>query len=479
LERYSNTNPALGKLESATIQYDLDGNIVRDDEGNTLSYNAFNRLVSFQKNAQTTEYFYNGQGTLVSQKNPGNSQELKFYYSGNILVNEKQGNIVNSYFNSNGKISGKFTTGNTEQYYLTDQANSVIRIMEGKKLLANNYVYTPYGIQTDLNVTLVSSSGSTGDSSIIKTSIGFDGQRTDSQTGYQVLGKGYRAYNPVLHRFMQYDSFSPFGKGGINGYTFAENNPIMNFDPTGESAALNIGLAVGFTIIGIIGSIFTFGAAAGAVSVGLAAASTVLGAASGATGIAGAVYGKYAEDAAKSGNKDAAASYAKTASDLGWASLGLGLAAVAADIGSIASAAGKKGTISITRSYSTASTASVNSTIKSTSNLTARMRNVAIGGHKGERAAGQLGEAIGEHVDLQRRLALEAQNFVKAGSITRSSSVASRSGISTNSFKTTSSIDDPWNGVNPFVPKSPPSAATAESSIIHHLATLGVYDTAL
>lgn len=72
------------------------------------------------------------------------------------------------------------------------------------------------------------------------TQFGFDGQLTDAHTGRQCLGKGYRAYNPIMRRFMAQDSQSPFAKGGINGYVFANNNPIMVFDPSGHSATLNL-----------------------------------------------------------------------------------------------------------------------------------------------------------------------------------------------------------------------------------------------
>ena len=72
---------------------------------------------------------------------------------------------------------------------------------------------------------------------------GFDSQLTDSQTNWQFLGQGYRAYNPMLHRFMSQDSLSPFDKGGINGYVFGNNNPIMMSDPTGHmSSWANMGI---------------------------------------------------------------------------------------------------------------------------------------------------------------------------------------------------------------------------------------------
>lgn len=83
---------------------------------------------------------------------------------------------------------------------------------------------------------------------------GFDGQLTDQATAWQFLGQGYRAYNPRLQRFMAEDSLSPFAKGGINGYVFANNNPIMLFDPSGHIstglASLLMGIGVSFGVYG-------------------------------------------------------------------------------------------------------------------------------------------------------------------------------------------------------------------------------------
>ncbi len=82
---------------------------------------------------------------------------------------------------------------------------------------------------------------------------GFDGQLTDSRSQWQFLGKGYRAYNPMLHRFMAQDSMSPFDKGGLNGYVFARNNPIMAFDPSGHSVASDIEAFIPHTWAGVGG----------------------------------------------------------------------------------------------------------------------------------------------------------------------------------------------------------------------------------
>lgn len=66
--------------------------------------------------------------------------------------------------------------------------------------------------------------------------MGFNGELIDPATGWYLLGSGYRTYNPTLMRFHSPDSLSPFGKGGINDYGYAQGNPIAFRDPTGHFA---------------------------------------------------------------------------------------------------------------------------------------------------------------------------------------------------------------------------------------------------
>ncbi|WP_458130616.1 RHS repeat-associated core domain-containing protein [Pseudomonas sp. R3-41] len=64
--------------------------------------------------------------------------------------------------------------------------------------------------------------------------LGFKGERPDPVTGHYLLGNGYRAFNPVLMRFNSPDSWSPFGKGGINAYAAFDGDPINKNDPNGH-----------------------------------------------------------------------------------------------------------------------------------------------------------------------------------------------------------------------------------------------------
>lgn len=49
------------------------------------------------------------------------------------------------------------------------------------------------------------------------------------------LGAGHRLYSPSLMRFFSSDSISPFGKGGINSYTYCLCDPINFSDKSGKS----------------------------------------------------------------------------------------------------------------------------------------------------------------------------------------------------------------------------------------------------
>ncbi|EJN21695.1 RHS repeat-associated core domain protein-containing protein [Pseudomonas sp. GM78] len=64
--------------------------------------------------------------------------------------------------------------------------------------------------------------------------LGFNGERRDPVTGHYLLGNGYRAFNPVLMRFNSPDSWSPFGKGGLNAYAYCLGDPVNQTDPTGH-----------------------------------------------------------------------------------------------------------------------------------------------------------------------------------------------------------------------------------------------------
>jgi len=64
--------------------------------------------------------------------------------------------------------------------------------------------------------------------------IAFNGQWRESPSRSYLLGNGYRNYNPILRRFDRPDSWSPFGKGGLNAYAYCGADPVNQIDPSGH-----------------------------------------------------------------------------------------------------------------------------------------------------------------------------------------------------------------------------------------------------
>ena len=235
---YHNSNPAYPS--SQRLRYDLNGNIVQDNQGNVMTYDPLDQTHSVSTKQGIATYFYNGEGQQVGEGIPSR-QTMYFMYGQSTLLNTRAGSQQTSFLYGANRLGKQDDEGT--QYYLTDQGQSVVNTInqtQGQGQNINSYAYSPYGIESNLTK-------QPGNANPTQH-FGFDGQLTDSQTHWQFLGQGYRAYNPMLHRFMSQDSMSPFDKGGINGYVFGSNNPIMMSDPTGHMsfwANMGIGLSMG------------------------------------------------------------------------------------------------------------------------------------------------------------------------------------------------------------------------------------------
>ncbi|MBC3485492.1 RHS repeat-associated core domain-containing protein [Pseudomonas sp. SWRI50] len=62
--------------------------------------------------------------------------------------------------------------------------------------------------------------------------IGFNGEHRDGASGCDLLGRGRRAYSPVLMRFFSPDILSPFAEGGLNAYMYCGADPVNYWDPS-------------------------------------------------------------------------------------------------------------------------------------------------------------------------------------------------------------------------------------------------------
>ena len=176
--------------------------------------------MSKKKKTQTHSYAYDPLDRHVISQG-ANADNTQLFYCRDRVATEHRGNVglrifeceeaVLSYqVHQNGTPKALLIAGEENRSTLTVLNNSQQHLI----------AYTPYGHHLQEADT--------------PQLLGFNGERFDPFTGYYLLGNGYRAFNPVLMRFNSPDSWSPFGKGGINAYAYCEGDPVNRVDPTGH-----------------------------------------------------------------------------------------------------------------------------------------------------------------------------------------------------------------------------------------------------
>jgi len=156
---------------------------------------------------------------------PGEDDSAERFYMKDRLCTEIQGAVRRSVMQHEEQLLAQQQQecDNVETRLLaTDQQRSVLNVVDVSD--SHPLAYTPYGYRTLENGLL--------------SLLCFSGERPDWVTGHYLLGKGYRAFNPVLMRFNSPDSLSPFGNGGLNCYAYCQGDPVNYDDPTGNMRRL-------------------------------------------------------------------------------------------------------------------------------------------------------------------------------------------------------------------------------------------------
>ena len=144
--------------------------------------------------SQKQFYFYSPEG-LSLVKDPGSRASALFRAAGHALAQRG---------------------ADQAELYATDMQGSVLRLIDHGVC---SMQYSAYGHDGDKLCTSV---------------LRYCGQRKESAIPHYLLGDGYRAFNSVSMRFNTPDSFSPFGAGGINPYSYCGGDPVNNTDPSGH-----------------------------------------------------------------------------------------------------------------------------------------------------------------------------------------------------------------------------------------------------
>lgn len=150
------------------------------------------------------------------------TNSTRFFYQNSELVTVDQGGQPHSILRNADRPLADYHPARGTGLLATDSKNTVLA--RRNETSEPEHAYTAYGQTPELQA--------------FGTLLGFNGERLEPVTACYQLGNGYRAYTPVLMRFRSPDSWSPFGRGGLNAYVYCSADPINHSDPSGHAPPL-------------------------------------------------------------------------------------------------------------------------------------------------------------------------------------------------------------------------------------------------
>lgn len=273
------------KADDETYSYDKNGNIVKKGDY-TLTYDSSikDRLVSFngtkieydssnplnpRKYGSNTyqfegrrlvrwlygggyyDYVYNDEGLRI-KKTDYRGITWNYIYDGNKLIREKSiNNTLDFLYDEYDNLYG-FIKDNSEKYlYIRDQLQNIIGITDINGKIVVKYSYDAWGALKNIEDTSSSGIGKLNP-------FRFKGYYYDNESSMYYCKTRY--YVPQWGRWLSPDSIeylNPESINKLNLYTYANNNPVIYYDPDGHMALL-----CALLILGAIGMVANVGSQA-------------------------------------------------------------------------------------------------------------------------------------------------------------------------------------------------------------------------
>jgi RHS repeat-associated protein len=226
---------------AGTVTYDANGNTTADGIGNTLVYDAWNRLVRVvNAGATVAAYGYNGLGERITETHGTTTTDLYYSSSWDVLEERVNGVIqARNVWSPAGvdtlvlRDQSSLDNGTLDQrlYVQTDANGNVTALVDINGNVLERYTYDPYG-----NMTVWTPSWTARGMSLYGWMYYFQGKRYDPITG--TYDSRDRVYSPTLRRPEQAD---PLGLvPGNNYYEWEGDRPVNAADPLGTDPFLTI-----------------------------------------------------------------------------------------------------------------------------------------------------------------------------------------------------------------------------------------------
>jgi RHS repeat-associated protein len=232
--------------------------------------------------------------TVVENTNQYSSQMRKYYYDGSHIIAELDGsnNLLASYTHSpltaddiigarltHEAVEAGLSTAQGQVYYLKDHLGSVNEVVNANGSIIQKMEYGAFGQLRSVKNS--SNEEVSFESAPVRTSFTYTGREFEPELGMYYYRARY--YDPSVGRFLQQDPdpgklIDP--QTIISKYNYANNNPVMNNDPTGKFwvlAAMFGAFGKDIQRIAIIGTAFVAGLIGGPI-----VAAALLGAGAGA-----------------------------------------------------------------------------------------------------------------------------------------------------------------------------------------------------
>lgn len=235
-------NNQLINENNKTYTYDANGNMIKacDELGNTTTYeySINNRLISVQ-GASTIKYTYDFEGNRITKSVDGNTSKYivdsNTQYPNVLGELDANNNTIVSYTYGDDLIS---QTRNKQIYfYMHDGQLSTRYLTDEKGNVTDSYDYYAFG-------ELAHVVGDTPNEYL------YVSQQYDANIGFYYLRARYM--NPTNGRFISRDTYSGnmYDPVTLHKYTYANNNPVINWDPNGLWGAVIKGILAHWYIEG-------------------------------------------------------------------------------------------------------------------------------------------------------------------------------------------------------------------------------------